>query len=256
MIPGMYLNLHLLGEVKRDVIRVPTEAVQRGQQSAFVWVVTPQQKVARRTVAVGAIEDSTPIESDLLRRLMVRRAEEGNTKGPSEFIPDQWDEIRTGVSPGELVVVRPDDAALQRTSQYGWKVRPEPVVIDKSPDDLQTGTSADSRELLLAQYHQAETEFVRLEKLHDVKAISDAEFERAQERMEVLKATLDGDPIRAAQIGLESADRRLQRLSVLFTNKLVSASELEAAQSELQKRRVELKAAEAQTSFGRSSRGH
>jgi hypothetical protein len=148
-------------------------------------------------------------------------------------------------------VVRSDKSTLQRHSQYGWKVKTEPVGIDKpAEDDAQTGTSAANRELLLAQYHHAETEFVRLEKLHEVKAISDAEFESAKERMEVLKATLDGDPIRAAQIAFESADRRLQRLSVLFTNNLVSSSELETSQLDLQERRIELKAAEAQATFG------
>jgi len=251
MIPGMYLNIRVLGEVKPEVVRIPAEAIEHDQRSAFVWVITPEQTVVRKTVVVGTVEPDVPIETDILQPLMARRAGESNTNGPSVFISEQWAEIHSGVSPGELVVVRPDDATLQRSSQYGWKVRPEPVGVDKSfEDNARTGTSADHRELLLAQYHQAETEFVRLEKLHDLKAISDAEFERAQERMEVLKATLDGDPIRAAQIGLESADRRLQRLSVLFTNNLVSISELEAAQLELQKRRVELKAAEAHTAFG------
>ncbi len=251
MIPGMYVNIRVLREVKHDVIRIPAEAIEHDQRSAFVWVITPEQTVVRRTVVVGTVEPDVPIETDILQRMLARRAVEGNTNGPSIFISEQWAEIHSGVSPGELVVVRSDNEALQRSSQCGWRVRPEPVGIDKSlGDDAPTRTSADNRELLLAQYHQAETEFVRLEKLHDVKAISDGEFESAKERMEVLKATLGGDPIRAAQIGLESADRRLQRLSVLFTNQLVSATELEAAQLELRKRRVELKAAEAQAAFG------
>lgn len=246
-IPGMYLNLRVLGGVKHDVVRIPAESIEHDQQSAFVWVVTPQQTVVRRVMVVGTVEPDV-----LIDQLLASRREDGsNTNRPSLFIAQQWAEIDSGVSPGDLVVVRADNPTLQRYSQYGWKVKAEPVGIDKLPeDDAQTGMSAANHELLLAQYHQAETEFVRLEKLHDLKAISDAEFESAREKMEVLKATLDGDPIRAAQISYESADRRLQRLSVLFTNSLVSSSELETAQLDLQKRRFELKAAEAQAAFG------
>lgn len=264
MIPGMYLNVHMLGEVKHDVIRVPAEAVERIQDSTFVWAVTRQQTVTRKRVIVGTIEDSLPTESEILRRLMARRAAE-STNEPVESISAQWAEIHDGLSPGELVIVRGQDDLLKRHAEYGWKVRPELVKVVEPPEiDTQSAATTDqtnpaglqseiplndNRELLQAQYHQAETEFARLEKLHDAKAISDAEFEAAKEKTEALKATLEGDQIRAAQIKLESAERSLQRVSLLFTNNLVSISEVEAAQLEVQKRRAELKEADARTLF-------
>jgi len=108
-----------------------------------------------------------------------------------------------------------------------------------------TGAGVENRELLQVELRQAEAELARLKVLHDARAISDSEFQAAQDKMEVLKATLGGDPVRAAQIRLASAEGDLRRVSELFTNKLVSTSEFEAAQAEVQKRRLELEAAQA-----------
>jgi hypothetical protein len=72
-VPGLFLNISLLLEMKHGVTLVPTADIQRDPQSAFVWVIQSDQTVERRTVRVGTID--------------------GN-----------WAEIQSGLSPGEVVV--------------------------------------------------------------------------------------------------------------------------------------------------------
>jgi len=72
MVPGLFLTIHLLLEVKHDVTLVPSEAIQRDPQSAFVWVVRPNHKATRRSVRVGTVDG-------------------------------KWAEIQSGLSPGEVV---------------------------------------------------------------------------------------------------------------------------------------------------------
>jgi len=40
-VPGLFLNIRMLLEVKHDLLRVPFEAVVRDQSAAFVWVINP-----------------------------------------------------------------------------------------------------------------------------------------------------------------------------------------------------------------------
>jgi serine/threonine protein kinase len=53
MVPGLFLNLRLLLEVKHGVTLVPAEAILYDPQGAFVWVIKPDQTVSRRQVQVG-----------------------------------------------------------------------------------------------------------------------------------------------------------------------------------------------------------
>ena len=46
--PGEFVNARLLIETRRDVIAVPTAAVQRGPQGLFAWVVKPDGVVEPR----------------------------------------------------------------------------------------------------------------------------------------------------------------------------------------------------------------
>lgn len=56
MVPGLFLNIHLLLEVKHDVTLVPLEAIQHDAQSAFVWVIQSNHTVTLLRVEVGAID--------------------------------------------------------------------------------------------------------------------------------------------------------------------------------------------------------
>ena len=59
LFPNQFVNARLLIDVRRGVILVPTAAVQRGPESVFVYVITPDSTVEVRKVLLG------PIEGDL-----------------------------------------------------------------------------------------------------------------------------------------------------------------------------------------------
>jgi hypothetical protein len=73
MVPGLFLNIHLLLEVKHGVTLVPVDAISHGVQGAYVWAIKPDQTVSVRYVQTGTI---------------------GGAKA----------EIQSGLSPGEVVV--------------------------------------------------------------------------------------------------------------------------------------------------------
>ena len=72
MVPGLFLNIRLLLEVKHGVTLVPDVAIQHDPQGAFVWVIQSDHTVTRRPVRVGTVDES-------------------------------WAEIQSGLSPGEIV---------------------------------------------------------------------------------------------------------------------------------------------------------
>lgn len=66
LFPNQFVNARLLVEMKKDVILVPSSAVQRGQKGTLVYVVKSDNTVESRTVAVGAAQgDQTAISSGL-----------------------------------------------------------------------------------------------------------------------------------------------------------------------------------------------
>jgi membrane fusion protein, multidrug efflux system len=56
LFPNQFVNARLLLTTQRGVILVPSAAVQRNAQDAFVYVVQPDQTVAMRTVTVGTTD--------------------------------------------------------------------------------------------------------------------------------------------------------------------------------------------------------
>jgi multidrug efflux system membrane fusion protein len=73
MLRGMSLNIRLTLDVKHKVTLVPFAAIQRDSETAYVWAIKPDRTVSRRYVQVGTVERGVV-------------------------------EIRSGLSPGELVV--------------------------------------------------------------------------------------------------------------------------------------------------------
>ena len=73
MVRGMFLNIHLVMEVKHGVTLVPFAAIQRGTEGAYVWAIKADQTVSRRLVQTGTSDGAKM-------------------------------EIRSGLSAGELVV--------------------------------------------------------------------------------------------------------------------------------------------------------
>lgn len=62
LFPNQFVNAQLLLDTHRGVTLVPTAAIQRSAQSAFVFVVKPDQTVAMQNVTVGVTNgDSTEV---------------------------------------------------------------------------------------------------------------------------------------------------------------------------------------------------
>jgi multidrug efflux system membrane fusion protein len=56
LFPNQFVNARLLVTTQRDVVLVPSAAIQRNGQGAFVYVVQPDQTVAMRPVSAGTTD--------------------------------------------------------------------------------------------------------------------------------------------------------------------------------------------------------
>ena len=88
LFPNQFVNARLLVTMQQDVILIPTAAIQRNGQGAFVYVVQPDQTVAMRTITVGTTDGNLT-------------ALEGVNAGDTIAI-DGFDKLQSGVK----VVVR------------------------------------------------------------------------------------------------------------------------------------------------------
>lgn len=59
--PGQFVNVRLTVDTLRQVVVVPTPAVQRGPTGPYVFVVTPGDTVAQRTVTLGVQTDTVSV---------------------------------------------------------------------------------------------------------------------------------------------------------------------------------------------------
>ncbi len=84
LFPNQFVNARLLVDVKRNATVVPSAAIQRGPQGAFVYVVKTEQVVTMRPVTVG-------------------ETQEGQSS------------ITAGLSPGEVVVIDGADRLREGT---------------------------------------------------------------------------------------------------------------------------------------------
>ncbi len=67
LFPNQFVNARLLVDTMRQVVTVPSAAVQRGPDLAYVYVVQPDSTVDLRKIVVGATEgNSTAIEIGLM----------------------------------------------------------------------------------------------------------------------------------------------------------------------------------------------
>jgi multidrug efflux system membrane fusion protein len=62
--PGQFVNVRLLIDTLRQVVVVPTAAVQRGPSGTFVFVVQPDNKVAVRQVTAGQQDENQAVISN------------------------------------------------------------------------------------------------------------------------------------------------------------------------------------------------
>ena len=57
LFPNQFVNARLLVEVKHDAVIVPSQAIQRGQQGTFVYVVKADQTAEMRPVTLGISQE-------------------------------------------------------------------------------------------------------------------------------------------------------------------------------------------------------
>jgi len=105
LFPNQFVNARLLVEVKREVIVVPSSAIQRGPQGTFVYVVKADRTATVRPIDVG------------------------ETQGGEAS-------IKTGLSPGELVVVDGQDRLREGTTV---DLRPQSGSSTKNTSSKQAG---------------------------------------------------------------------------------------------------------------------
>ncbi len=58
LFPNQFVNARLLEQEKRNVVLVPSAAVQRNSSSTYVYVVKPDSTVTVRQMKVGTSEDN------------------------------------------------------------------------------------------------------------------------------------------------------------------------------------------------------
>jgi membrane fusion protein, multidrug efflux system len=83
LFPNQFVNARLLVETQRDATLIPTIAIQRNAQGAFVYLINPDQTVAMHKVSVGTTNgDMTAVEG---------------LKAGDVIAADNFDRLRDGV---------------------------------------------------------------------------------------------------------------------------------------------------------------
>jgi predicted Ser/Thr protein kinase len=100
-------------------------------------------------------------------------------------------------------------------------------------------------EVLRIRLRQAEAEAERQKTLYNTGVSTFQDFLVAQEKADVLKAELDGDEVKVAQVRLEAARSVWQLVSQQAKAGIITLSEAAAAQAEVDVREAELKVAQA-----------
>jgi multidrug efflux system membrane fusion protein len=110
--PNQFVRARLVLAVRSQVLAIPAPAVQRGPQGTFVYIVTPDQTAALRTVQVDTVQE-------------------------------QWAIIKSGIEPGDRVVVEgqnqlhPGAKVALRASAAGHGDEGAPGSPESAPDPNQ-----------------------------------------------------------------------------------------------------------------------
>jgi membrane fusion protein, multidrug efflux system len=83
LFPNQFVNARLLVETQHEATLIPTQAIQRNAQGAFVYLVKPDQTVAMHAISVGTTDgDMTAVEG---------------LKAGDVIAADNFDRLRDGV---------------------------------------------------------------------------------------------------------------------------------------------------------------
>jgi multidrug efflux system membrane fusion protein len=93
--PGEYVNMRVLLKTSRNVVTIPSTAVQRGPNGLYAFLVKPDQTVEMRPIKIGAETDGTTIieagleAGDVVTTSNEYRLHEGvKVKAPVQTNPD------------------------------------------------------------------------------------------------------------------------------------------------------------------------
>jgi membrane fusion protein, multidrug efflux system len=98
--PGEFVHIHTLVTTRKNAVTVPTEAVQRGPDGYYVWVIKPDDTVEQRPVQAEIVNESTAVIREGLNA-----AERVVTDGQSRL------------ETGNHVAIRPASAPTQHADQ-------------------------------------------------------------------------------------------------------------------------------------------
>ena len=100
LFPNQFVNARLLVNMQRGATLIPTAAIQRNTQGAFVYLVKPDQTVAMQTISVGTTDGNAA-------------AVEGLMPGDTIAV-DGFDKLQDGI---KVVVRKVSDTGAARTVQ-------------------------------------------------------------------------------------------------------------------------------------------
>lgn len=87
--PGQFVHVRLVLSVEKDVVLVPSEAVQNSQSGQFVYVVKPDQTVEfRPVIAKRALDGKTVVEGVQAKEVVV-------TDGHLRLVPGTKVQVKT-----------------------------------------------------------------------------------------------------------------------------------------------------------------
>ena len=119
--PNQFVNIHLLLEVHKNATVIPSVAIQRGPQGAYVFVVKPDKTVDMRMVTTGLSNGSlTAIDSGLAPEELVV------TDGQDKLQAGGKVEIRSGAPSGGSPAsgTNPGAGTTQKPPQGAGRKRP------------------------------------------------------------------------------------------------------------------------------------
>jgi multidrug efflux system membrane fusion protein len=105
--PGQFINIRVLVDTLKQVVVVPTAAVQRGPQGAFAYVVGEDNKVAVRQITVAQQGDTQAVISD-------------GVKAQEQVVTTGF----TRLSNGTRVAVQPSDGQQPTAENTGQTPQP------------------------------------------------------------------------------------------------------------------------------------
>jgi multidrug efflux system membrane fusion protein len=62
--PGEFVNARVLVETLRNVLTIPTSAVQRGPQGLFAWLVSPERTGQTKPIRIGSTTSDFTVVTD------------------------------------------------------------------------------------------------------------------------------------------------------------------------------------------------